>query len=267
MCRWGNRKIDAYLDHEDIRPTSHVIICPNTGQRTATREKPFNALKNSKSESRVREVFKRVINHGKAPILWCMSQEFFIQTLDGNHQKLLEHLKATVELVADLCHFAVPMRELGDIYSGRHMTERYQMFKAMRAGAPTLPLAEHERPMTEIPVDDWRDVGGTVISGVQTGFWSRTGGHNLQEDLIVHGGHPYDGAAGFIQSNANRMQRYVNDRHILESHVNALFEHSLPLVYSHQTWKPTRTLAEAKARGRVLLQHGAAFDLSSGVLK
>ena len=63
------------------------------------------------------------------------------------------------------------------------------------------------------------------------------------------------------------MQQYVNDGHILENHINAVFEHSLPLVYPNQSWGPTRTLEEAKVRGRILLQHGAEFDLSSGVLK
>jgi hypothetical protein len=62
------------------------------------------------------------------------------------------------------------------------------------------------------------------------------------------------------------MARYVKAGQ-LEDHVNAVFEHSLPLVYRGQSWKPTRTFAEAQARGKTLLQHGAAFDLSSGATR
>lgn len=267
MCQWDAEKIDEYLSHPDIRDTTHVIICPNTAERVSTNEHTFDGLKSAANEQQVRAVFEQVIAADKAPILWCMSQEFFIQVLNRKHHRLLEYLQETCALLSDLCHFAVPMRELGDIYGGRNMTERNEMFKAMRKGAPSLPLAEHERAMEQIPVDDFRDVGGTIISGLQTGFRTPVGGQNRQQDQVVQGNHTYDGAADFIQSNANRMQRYVNDGHILEAHVNALFEHSLPLVYPDQSWGPTRTLEEAKARGRILLQHGAAFDLNSGVLK
>ena len=264
MMKWTPEKIHQYLTHPQVRDSTHIIICCNTGSRREIGEEPFDGLKNS---NHVQAVFDQVIKHDMAPVAWCMSQEFFIQTLDRKHDRLLDYLEQTCQLVRDLCHFAIPFRELGEIYSGSAMPERNSMFKAMRRGGPSLPLAEHERGLTEVPVDDFRDVGGTIISGLQTSFSTPTGGNNRPQDQIMSpgGGHYYDGAAGFIQSNHDRMSRYASQGHILEDHVNAVFEHSLPLVYEGQQWKPTRTLSEAQDRGRVLLKHGAAFDLSSGV--
>lgn len=265
MMKWTPEKIHDYLNHPEVKDMTHIIICASTGSRKAIYEKPFNALKN---EDHVRQVFEQVIAADKAPILWCMSQEFFQQTLKSNHNKLLDHLKATVELVADLCHFAVPFRELGEIYGGRHMDKRNGIFKAMRAGSSTLPLAEHERGMVEIPVDDFKNVGGIVISGLQTSFKTPTGGFGRKKDLVTSpdGKHKYDGAAGFIKSNGIRMARYVRSGHI-EAHVNAVFEHSLPLVYQGQSWLPTRSLKNARERGQVFLKNGAEFDLSSGATR
>lgn len=262
--KWTPEKIHQYLTHPQVRDSTHIIICCNTGSRREIGEEPFDGLKNS---NHVQAVFDQVIKHDMAPVAWCMSQEFFIQTLDRKHDRLLDYLEQTCQLVRDICHFAIPFRELGEIYSGSAMPERNSMFKAMRRGGPSLPLAEHERGLTEVPVDDFRDVGGTIISGLQTSFSTPTGGNNRPQDQIMSpgGGHYYDGAAGFIQSNHDRMSRYASQGHILEDHVNAVFEHSLPLVYEGQQWKPTRTLSEAQDRGRVLLKHGAAFDLSSGV--
>ena len=262
MMLWDSQKIARYLALPEIAPTTHVMICLNTGKRREVFEKPFDGLRHPDT---VREVFQQVIEADKAPIAFCVSQEFFVQALDGIHRKLLEYLEESTRLVADLCHMALPMRELGDIYGGREMDKRNDLFKAMRKGAPNLPLAEHERSLEQIPVSDFRDVGGTIISGLQTGFGTPTGGENRPADQITHGDHTYDGACGFIASNKERMDHYVTSRHILESHVNAVFEHSLPRVYAGQMWKPTRTLAHAQARGKKLLQHGAAFDLSAGV--
>jgi hypothetical protein len=264
MCQWDTEKIDEYLSHPDIKDTTHVIICPNTAERVSTNEHTFDGLKSDANERKVRAVFEQVIAADKAPILWCMSQEFFIQVLDRQHQRLLEYLQETCALLSDLSQIAVPMRELGDIYGGRNMRERNAMFKAMRKGAPQLPLAEHERALEQIPVDDFRDVGGTVISGLQTGFGTATGGQNRPGDRVQVGNHTYDGACGFLQENHDRMLEW-QEKGRMEEHVNALFEHSLPLVYPDQSWGPTRTLEEAKARGRILLKHGVAFDLSSGV--
>ena len=255
--------LDDYLNHPEVKEMTHIIICPNTGSRKAIYEKSFNGLKH---ENHVRKVFEQIIAADKAPILWCMSQEFFLQTLDGNHNKLLDHLKATVELVADLCQFAVPMRELGDIYGGRYMDRRNDIFKAMRAGSSTLPLAEHERVLEGIPIDDFKGVSGDVISGLQTGFNTPTGGKNRPPDRVTHGGHTYDGAVGFIENNGERMAKWQQKGRI-ERHSNAVFEHSLPLVYEGQSWKPARNLKDAQARGKVLLQHGAMFDLSSGATR
>jgi len=261
---WTPEKIHAYLTHPDVKDSTHIFIAVCTGTRPDVFEKPFDGLKNT---NKVQAVFDQVIAADFAPIAFCMSQEFFIQKLGRKHDRLLEYLEAICELVRDACHIALPFRELGEIYNGSHMPERNGMFKAMRRGAPRLPLAEHERGLTEIPVDDFRDVGGTIISGLQTGFRTPTGGKNRPEDQVTSpgGGHTYDGAAGFIKSNGDRMSRYASQGHILEDHVNAVFEHSLPLVYEGQQWKPTRTLKEAKKRGKVLLEHGAEFDLSSGV--
>ena len=58
------------------------------------------------------------------------------------------------------------------------------------------------------------------------------------------------------------MDRYVGTQ--IERHTNAVGEHSIPLVYATQPWKPPRTLAEAQVRGKMLLKNGAAFDLSAG---
>lgn len=265
MMLWTPEKIHQYLSHSDVKDMTHIVICPNTGSRNTTYEEPFNGLKH---ENHVRQVFEQVIAHNKAPILWCMSQEFFQQTLNRNHHVLLDHLKATVELVADLCHFAVPMRELGDIYGGRQMDKRNDIFKAMRKGSSTLPLACHERAMEEIPVNDFKNVGGIVISGLQTGFRSPTGGFGKSKDRLTSpdGKHSYDGSAGFIKSNGLRMAGYVKAGR-METHINAVFEHSLPLVYQGQSWLPTRSLNEARERGLVFLNNGAEFDLSSGATR
>ena len=260
MMTWTPEKIDAYLHHPNLQDTTHVIICPNTANRTATYETPFNARGN---EDHVRAVFQQVIDADKAPILWCLSQEFFEQTLRSDHQKLLDHLRLTCELTADLCHFATATRELGDIYSGRFMKQRNQINLAMRHAAPDLPLACHERSMEGVPVDDWKSVSGTVISGLQTGFRTPTGGRNKPEDQIQIGDHTYDGACGFIQANHDRMREWQHKGR-MEEHVNAVFEHSIPHIYNGQTWQPTRDLKSAQERGRMLLQHGAEFDLSSG---
>ena len=264
MVQWDDRTIDSYLSHPDLQGTTHIIICPNTGHRTATYESPYNCLASDDHSEQVRHVFRKVIAADFAPILWCMSQEFFQQTLQKDHRRLLDHLTHTVALLSDLCHMAVPMRELGEIYGGRAMDKRNDIFRAMRRGHARLPLANHERPMTEVPIDDFKSVSGTVISGLQIGFKTPTGGHNRPEDRVVKGDHTYDGGCGFIQANHDRMLKWQQQGRV-EEHVNALFEHSLPRVYPTQSWKPTRTIAEAKQRGRKLMQHGAAFDLSSGV--
>ena len=263
LMTWDEVKIDEYLSLPEIAPTTHVLICLNTGHRPSIFEQSFDGLKNP---AWVRQVFQQVIAADKAPIAFCLSQEFFTQTLGGNHAKLLEYLEESTRLVADLCHFALPFRELGDIYGGNALQERNDLFRAMRRGAPSLPLAEHERSLEQIPVQDFRGVGGTIISGLQTGFGTPTGGHDRPEDRIEDGHGFYDGAAGFIRANGERMARYVTAGQ-LEDHVNAVFEHSLPLVYPGQTWSPTRTLAQAQVRGQTLLQHGAAFDLSGGAVR
>jgi hypothetical protein len=261
MMLWEPQKIQGYLNHPEVRDNTHIIVCCNTGTRAELQEKPFNGLKN---QDVVRDVFRQIIENDMAPIAWILSQEFFAQTLDGSHSKLLDHLEATCEMVADVCHIAVPMRELGDIYGGQRQKERNQVFRAMRKGAPLLPLACHERPLEQIPVGDFASVGGDVVSGLQCGFNTPTGGGNRPQDKVTSGGHTYDGACGFVESNGTRMDKWVLEGHI-ERHTNAVFEHSLPLVYEGQSWLPTRTLAEAKQRGEALLKHGASFDLSSGV--
>ena len=264
MVQWDEETIHDYLTHPDIQDTSHVIICPNTGYRIATNETPFNALASDEHSEQTRRVLRQIIAADKAPILWAMSQEFFLQTLEANHQRLLDHLTHTVALCADLVQIAVPMRELGDVYGGRDMDKRNDIFLAMQKGAPGLPKACHERAMEQVPVDDWKGVSGTVISGLQTGFRTATGGRNRPEDQVRVGDHTYDGACGFVQASHDRMLDWQHKGR-MEEHVNALFEHSLPLVSPNQSWKPTRTMDEAKARGRKLMQHGVAFDLSSGV--
>ena len=156
------------------------------------------------------------------------------------------------------------MRELGDLFSGQHMAERNAIMKALRAGGPSLPIACHERPMVEVPVADFRNVGGDVISGLQCGFKTPTGGHNRKRDEVTSpdGKHTYDGACGFVAASKKRMDGYVGTQ--MERHTNAIFEHSIPLVYAGQAWKPHRDLEEAQTRGAMILKHGAAFDLSAG---
>lgn len=263
MMTWDNNKIDRYLRLEEIATHStHVIICCSTGIRPTLHETPFNALH---YPDRVREVFERVIRADKAPIAWLTSQEFFQQDLQGNHAKLVDQLKATAELVADLCHFAVPMRELGDVYGGSQMAQRNALFRAIRQGAPQLPVACHERALEQIPVDDFAGVDGDVISLLQTGFDTPTGGHNRPQDEVSAGNHTYDGAVGFVSQNARRMAGWQAAGR-LERHTNAVGEHSIPDVYAGQPWQPTRTLDNARRRGKILLQHGAQFDLSSGAV-
>ena len=264
MMTWDNNKIDRYLKQEAIASHStHVIICCSTGIRPEVQETPFNALKN---EDRVREIFERVIRADKAPIAWLMSQEFCQQDLHGNHTKLLDQLKGTAALVQDLCHFAVPMRELGDIYGGSQMSQRNDLFRSIRKGAPHLPVACHERALEQIPVDDFNGVDGDVISLLQTGFDTPTGGQNRPEDRVTGGNHTYDGAAGFVSENSMRMARWQSSGR-LERHTNAVGEHSIPDIYAGQPWKPTRTLDNARKRGKILLEHGAAFDLSAGATR
>ena len=265
IMTWGNDKIDRYLRQEEIATHStHVIICCSTGIRPEMEETTFDALKN---EDRVREVFERVIyRHGKAPIAWLMSQEFFYQQLGASHTKACDQLKATAEMVRDLCNFAVPMRELGDVYGGSDMKTRNDFFRAMRAGAPQLPVACHERALEQIPVDDFAGVDGDVISLLQTGFDTPTGGQNRAEDRVTGGNHSYDGAAGFVSENSMRMANWQASGR-LERHTNAVGEHSIPDVYAGQPWRPTRTLDNARKRGKILLEHGAAFDLSAGATR
>jgi hypothetical protein len=262
MCLWTPETIASYLDHPDIYDTTHCIIAANTARRPKIGERNFNCLE---QETKVRAVFEQVIRAGKAPILWCMSQEFFQQTLDGSHAKLLDHLEKTCALLADLCQIAVPFREMGEIYGGHSMKQRNQIFRAMRKGAPTLPLACHERPLAQIPVDDFKNVDGDVISGLQVGFPTPTGGQGRARDKVVAGdGEVYDGGCGFIRANGRRMSQFQQNGH-MERHTNAVFEHSIPLVYPRQQWTPTRDIESAQARGKAFLKHGAAFDLSSGV--
>ena len=264
MMTWNEAKLDAYLALPEIATHSdHVVICCNTGSRAAIGERPFDALKN---EQFVRAVFQRVIDADKAPVAFLFSHEFYTQELKKDIPKLLEHVENTMSLVADLCSFAVPTHELGEVFSGRFMRERNQLFRAMRKAAPQLPLAEHERPLVEIPVADFHNVGGDVISLLQTGFKTPVGGRSRPQDIVTSpsGEHSYDGACGFIAANKRRMDRYVGTQ--IERHTNAVGEHSIPLVYATQPWKPPRTLAEAKVRGRMLLHDGAAFDLSAGAI-
>mgnify|MGYP005812889973 CR=1 FL=1 len=264
MMTWNEAKLDAYLALPEIATHSdHVVICCNTGSRAAIGERPFDALKN---EQFVRAVFQRVIDADKAPVAFLFSHEFYTQELRKDFTKLLEYVENTMGLVADLCSFAVPTHELGEVFSGRFMRERNQLFRAMRKAAPQLPLAEHERPLVEIPVADFHNVGGDVISLLQTGFKTPVGGRSRPQDIVTSpsGEHSYDGACGFIAANKRRMDRYVGTQ--IERHTNAVGEHSIPLVYATQPWKPPRTLAEAKVRGRMLLHNGAAFDLSAGAI-
>ena len=265
MMGWTEEKIANYLAQPDLEGTTHIIICPNTGRRPATYEEPFNALGSEANSRHARAVFEQVIAADFAPILWCMSQEFFIQNLSRNHGRLIDHLMETCALLSDLSQMAVPFREIGDIYGGSELPKRNDMFRAMRTGAPNLPLACHERAMEQIPVDDFAGVSGDVISLLQTGFGTPTGGQNRSVDRVEHGGHTYDGAAGFVEQSARRMADW-QEKGRMERHSNAVGEHSLPQVYEGQTWGPTRTIIQAIARGHVLLDAGAAFDLSSGAI-
>ena len=264
MMTWNQDTLDAYLALPEITTHSdHVVICCNTGSRTAIGERPFDALKNKQF---VRAVFQRVIDADKAPVAFLFSHQFYTQELRKDFTKLVEYVEQTMALVADLCTFAVPTHELGELFSGRFMTERNQLFRAMRKAAPHLPLAEHERPLVEIPVGDFHGVGGNVISLLQTGFSTPTGGRKRPQDIVTSpsGHHSYDGGCGFISANKLRMDRYVGTQ--IERHINAVGEHSIPLVYNSQPWKPPRTLANAQVRGRALLKAGAAFDLSAGAI-
>ena len=264
MMTWNEAKLDAYLAlPEIVTHSDHVVICCNTGSRAAIGERPFDALKN---EQFVRAVFQRVIDADKAPVAFLFSQEFYTQELKKDFTKLLECVEKTTALIADLCNFAVPTHELGELFSGRFMKERNQLFRAMRKAAPNLPLAEHERPLVEIPVADFHGVGGDVISLLQVGFPTPTGGRNRPQDIVTSPNkeHSYDGGCGFVAANKLRLDRYVGTQ--IERHTNAVGEHSIPLVYATQPWKPPRTLAEAKVRGRMLLHNGAAFDLSAGAI-
>ena len=264
MMTWNQDTLDAYLSLPEIATHSdHVCVALNLGSRAAIGERPFDALKNEKY---VRAVFQRIVDADKAPVAFLFSHEFYTQELKKDIPKLLEHVEKTMALVADLCSFAVPTHELGEVFSGRFMRERNQLFLAMRKAAPQLPLAEHERPLVEIPVADFHNVGGDVISLLQTGFSTPTGGRNRPQDIVTSPNkeHSYDGACGFIAANKRRMDRYVGTQ--IERHTNAVGEHSIPLVYDSQPWKPPRTLAEAKVRGRMLLHNGAAFDLSAGAI-
>jgi hypothetical protein len=264
LLTWNEAKLDAYLAlPEIVTHSDHVCVALNLGSRAAIGERPFDALKNEKY---VRAVFQRIIDADKAPVAWIFSQEYYIQELKKDFTKLLECVEKTTALIADLCTFAVPTHELGELFSGRFMKERNQLFRAMRKAAPNLPLAEHERPLVEIPVADFHGVGGDVISLLQTGFSTPTGGRNRPQDIVTSPNkeHSYDGACGFIAANKRRMDRYVGTQ--IERHTNAVGEHSIPLVYATQPWKPPRTLAEAKIRGRMLLHNGAAFDLSAGAI-
>ena len=265
MMAWAPEKIARYLEQPELDGTTHIIICANTGHRLSTYEEPFNALGSDANSRQARAVFEQVIAADFAPILWCMSQEFFIQRLGRNHGRLIDHLLETCVLLRDLCQMAVPFREIGDIYGGSELSKRNDMFRAMRTGAPDLPLACHERAMEQVPVDDFSGVSGDVISLLQTGFDTPTGGRHRSVDRVEHGGHTYDGAAGFIEQSARRMANW-QDKGRMERHTNAVGEHSLPQVYEGQTWEPTRTIIEAIARGHVLLEAGAAFDLSSGAM-
>ena len=263
MMTWTSDRIQQYLDHPDVCDQTHVIVCCNTGTRTILNEKPFDGLKNP---DKVRTVFQQIIENDKAPICWVMSQEFFIQILNRSHKKLLDYLKVTCEMVADVSQIVVPFREIGDIYDGHHMAERNEIFKEMRRGAPHLPLACHERSMEQIPVDDFKGISGDVISGLQTGFGTPTGGNNNPSDRIMHGDYTYDGAAGFVKNNSERMAGW-QEKGRMERHTNAVFEHSIPLIYEGQPWKPARNIEDAQKRGKILLQHGAEFDLSSGSVR
>jgi hypothetical protein len=266
LMTWPTEKIARYLSHPEVAPMTHVVVCCNTGTRPETYERPFDGLKNIE---KVEAVYRQIIEADKAPITWLMSQEFFQQKLGRKHDKLLDHLRETASLVEPWSQIMVPFRELGEIYDGRHMSERNDIFKAIRKGAAKVAIAEHERGLVEVPVDDWRDVGGTVVSGLQTGFNCPTGGSGRPQDQVTApgGGHAYDGACGFVQTNQERMDGYASRGHILERHVNACFEHSLPLVYEGQYWKPTRTLSEAQSRGKTILKHGAAFELGGGAVR
>lgn len=261
MMTWTMGQIDAYLSTpEVVKHSTHVVICCSTGRRHHMLEKPFNALKH---EDHLRRVFQKVIDADKAPVAWLMSQEFFTQELRGNHRKLLEQLEHTAALVQDMASFCVPMRELGEIYGGGQLKKRNEMFQAMRKGAPKLPLACHERPMTEITVKDFRGVSGDVISLLQCGFWSPTGGMGREQDSISVGRHNYDGCADLVRRNNERMSKWQSKGH-MERHTNAVGEHSIPFVFTGQPWQPTRDLGDAQRRGRRLLKAGAAFDLNSG---
>ena len=228
------------------------------------RETPFDALKHP---TQVREVCEQILAADKGIIAWLTTQEHYVQELDGSLQKLLPHLTATAELVADLVSLTVAMRELGDCFGGDRLKDRNRIGRAVKRGAPLVPYGVHERPMTEVPITDLDGCSdqAPVVSLLQAGFWSRTGGRGNPEDEHVQGGHAYDGAAGFVRANRRRMRGYLNaSPPRMSAHLNVIHEHSIPFVFTGQPWQPTRTLAEAQWRGVRLLKAGADADFSSG---
>jgi hypothetical protein len=267
MLHWSPEKIDRYLKRPEVADhSSHVLINLNLGTRPAMAERPFWALKNSRSERRVIETLEQIIAADRAPICFLFSQEWFILEAKRDVQKMLSTVRHTIELVKDHCHIAIPCRELGDLWGHKDLDLRNSIFKTMRQSAPKLPLACHERPLCEVTAMDFRSVDGDVISLCQTGFKTPTGGRNRVQDRVTspNGEHHYDGAAGFVRANGRRMRDRQLGGH-MERHTNALGEASIPLVYRGQMWKPTRSLSNAKRRAlRILRFSGASFDLSAG---
>jgi hypothetical protein len=251
----SDEELSAYLASPEQLNATHVVVALSTGNRPAFHEIPFNCLESDHSRRRVRDRLKMIIDADKAPWVYLMSQEFFVQTLGSDHRRLLRQLEETMELVDGLCTHATPFREIGDIYQSDRLSERHEIFTTIRRASANTALAVHERALEQIPVSDLDNIPGPTVSALQTGF-----NVGLRNGQYTEGGHTYSGSIQFALSNAERMRSYQQHGR-LDDHVSGVFEHSIPDVgfTPHH-----RTFRQAYAYGRALIDAGVAYDMSGG---
>ena len=248
-------ELNAYLTSPEQKNVTHVVVALSTGNRPSFNEVPFDCLESDQSRRRVQDRLKMILNADKAPWVYLMSQEFFVQMLGSDHRRLLRQLEGTMELADGLCTHATPFREIGDIYQSDRLSERHEIFTTMRRASATTALAVHERALEQIPVNDLDGIPGPTMSALQTGF-----DVDLANGQYTEGGHTYTGSIQFALSNAERMRSYQQHGR-LDDHVSGVFEHSIPDVgfTPHH-----RTFQQANEYGRALLDAGIAYDMSGG---
>ena len=257
-CRIGGES-DAWLHEHLARPevteANAVKVTANQGHRPAINAVPFDGWRNLDT---LRRKLQIIIDAGKAPIVMLTAQTYWEQELHKDIGALNRCLEETTRGIADLCLLAAGMWEVGEVFTRRHLEQRHLMNQLIRRGAvaaghPELRIGVHERVLEGVPASDLAHVGPCACL-LQVGF--RT---HLYRHVVGPGGHPYEGAVGFMQDNVRR----IHERPQMEDCIVIADEHSIPV----RGWGATQTLDDARVRGRALVVEGQAASDYNGLYR